>query len=297
MIKENETSKNLDEYLNNLNLCIENYHKEAIEQINKLDLKGKQWFSLEEKLTKLTEKLDTSQTIITINVGGQLFYTSLSTLLKENDNIFYNLILTDRLDFTKEIFIDRCPFCFKLILKFLRNKELDLNNEDYNFVEKLLGEASFYEITKLEDLIKNHLLQVRLVSFEFSGPFRAGDVIIGTNNLKHIQNYEDRSGTKGFATTSPGWIVFKLDRVANLSSVDIMSFRGNTKFASSNGQNSKILASTDKKNWVEIAVVPVTYSTGIVNVPFRVKVKASYIKVQATGYLGISYFRLHTSNS
>jgi hypothetical protein len=294
MLKETEQSKNFNDYLTNLNICIENYHKEAIEQINKLDIKGKQWFTLEEKLTQLKEKLDTSQTILTFNVGGEYFYTSLSTILKENDNIFYNLILTERLDYTKEIFIDRCPFSFKAILKYLRNKEINLNIEEHSFVKKLLEEASYYEITKLEDLIKVHLSQVRLVSFEFAGPYRSGDVVIGTNSLKDIQNHDDKSGTKGFCICTNGWIIFKLDRVTTLSSLDVMGYRGNTKFSANNGANAKILVSTDKKNWAEVGIIPTSFSSNIANVPFKNKPKAAYIKIQATGYLGISYFKLYS---
>ncbi|KAI6190230.1 BTB domain-containing protein [Aphelenchoides bicaudatus] len=87
--------------------------------------------------------------IVTLNVGGQRFSTSKSTLTWIPDTFFTSL-LSGRIrtaeDDTGAKFIDRDPQLFRRILNYLRTKQVDLSNIS---VKMLLHEAEFYGISPL----------------------------------------------------------------------------------------------------------------------------------------------------
>ena len=92
----------------------------------------------EDKIDRLVEELlDTSDenAIVYINVGGTKFATRKKTLLNVEDNLFYKLIKSNKLDLTKEIFIDRSPELFPYILDYFRYKKFtqDLMLFELNF--------------------------------------------------------------------------------------------------------------------------------------------------------------------
>lgn len=291
---EEETPQSSYKYdIDKISLNMSNFKIEVENALKELDLKGEKWFSLDTKKQKLAETLNFEETEVIINVGGKKFYTCLNTLLETNNNIFYNLILTDQIDFKQEIFIDRSHQFFNHILSYLRNKDINLDGEDYLNLKKIYEESIFYEITGLEDKISQLLQIPRLVSFEHNGPYRSGVEAIGKNNIKYLRDYNDKSGRNGITCASPGWIIFELDRILEPQIVEIMGYRGNSKFNSSNGQNSKILISSNKNNWTEIGIIPSTFNNDIVKVTVKSKgVSGKYIKLQSTGYLGVGYFKV-----
>lgn len=67
--------------------------------------------------------------IVTLNVGGQRFSTSKSTLTSI-PNTFFTSLLSGRInsvqDDSEAIFIDRDPKLFRRILNYLRTKQIDL---------------------------------------------------------------------------------------------------------------------------------------------------------------------------
>ena len=87
--------------------------------------------------------------IINLNVGGTKFTTSRQTLTQTPDTFFTGLlsgrIMTFK-DDTGAIFIDRDPVMFRVILNYLRNRTLSL--DDVNLKE-LKHEAEFYGLAPL----------------------------------------------------------------------------------------------------------------------------------------------------
>nr|XP_026695962.1 BTB/POZ domain-containing protein KCTD3 [Ciona intestinalis] len=87
--------------------------------------------------------------IVHLNVGGTRFSTSRETLGWIPDSFFTSL-LSGRISSYKDeqgaIFIDRDPEIFRIILSFLRTKEVDLHHVD---IPSLKREAEFFGLTPL----------------------------------------------------------------------------------------------------------------------------------------------------
>ncbi|XP_030634360.1 BTB/POZ domain-containing protein KCTD6a isoform X2 [Chanos chanos] len=88
---------------------------------------------------------------VTLNVGGHLYTTSLSTLQRYPDSLLSAMFSGDfpiARDSQGNYFIDRDGTLFRYVLNFLRTSELTL---PYNFkeIELLRKEADFYQIEPL----------------------------------------------------------------------------------------------------------------------------------------------------
>jgi len=95
---------------------------------------------------------DSLSEIIYLNVGGTKFATSKQTLTSIEDTFFTSLIsdhrfVTSLKDSSDAFFIDRDPNLFKVILNYLRTRQLV--NADQFSMDVLLHEAQFYGITPL----------------------------------------------------------------------------------------------------------------------------------------------------
>ena len=107
--------------------------------------------------------------VLTIEVGGDKFRTSLSTLARHPDSNLLQLAVRVLKDYNKEkdkpkhIFIDRDSKHFKLILNFLRQGEevlrgSSLRGADRHTLHDILCEARYYQLTELEHLIQRHMI-------------------------------------------------------------------------------------------------------------------------------------------
>ena len=93
--------------------------------------------------------MDQSNNVVTINVGGRLFTTRLSTLTKlvYFENLFgKNFKRVDK-DYQGHIFIDRDPEYFNYILNYLRGDNLELDNESGFRLERIRAEFDFFNIS------------------------------------------------------------------------------------------------------------------------------------------------------
>ena len=96
---------------------------------------------------------------IKLNVGGQPFMTSKSTLEKEPESMICRMVLGELPSLKDEngaILIDRSPKYFDKILNYLRMGEIQLDH-DVN-VEALIQEAKFYGIMSLVEKYEHNLL-------------------------------------------------------------------------------------------------------------------------------------------
>jgi len=89
---------------------------------------------------------------IQLNVGGQLFTTSLTTLRRFEGSFFHNLV-SGKVDVLKDgapIFIDRDPFVFRHVLNFLRGEEMHFLRLNATERAALLDDTAFYQLPDLQ---------------------------------------------------------------------------------------------------------------------------------------------------
>lgn len=268
---------------------LELLEKELTDQMMELEVKAEKWAKIDEDAELL---IKTKNTVLFLDVGGKKFQTKLDTLLSIKDTLFYKLIVTEQIDLTKEIFIDRNNDYFHIILSFLRNKKVNLNGYSSKKLREILEEAQFYEISDLIANIEDGLSEVFFTDFEVNGNYYSGGTLAGTQEVACLNNIDDRTLTKGICATSPGIITLTLNREVEFEEVEIAGWGGNTGiWASTNGASSKILTSTDKNNWVQVGNTGSNYGT--ISKIKLTKSKAKYIKIEGTSYLGLGYLRIY----
>tara|TARA_B110001450_G_scaffold245030_1_gene257717 strand:+ start:735 stop:1235 length:501 start_codon:yes stop_codon:yes gene_type:complete len=94
---------------------------------------------------------------IELNVGGEKFVTSRSTLTSMPTSFFRALI--DHTDTQPEYFIDRDPTHFRHILNFLRGSPTFPDSELHLF--ELCNEADFYNMPEVKDQAENYTSHIR----------------------------------------------------------------------------------------------------------------------------------------
>jgi len=88
-----------------------------------------------------------------LDVGGQLFTTTIRTLTQQINSAFFKTLIIDKWNkntnsTTNPIFIDRDGRLFDYILKYLRTGELNIEDK---IRKELLTEAKYYKLQNLED--------------------------------------------------------------------------------------------------------------------------------------------------
>lgn len=98
----------------------------------------------------------TNSNVVKLNVGGEIYTTTISTLCKYPDSMIgamFNGSLSTSLDEYGCVFIDRDGELFKYVLNYLRSSRLALPT-DFKDLDQLSVEADFYQITSLIELIE-----------------------------------------------------------------------------------------------------------------------------------------------
>uniref|UniRef100_A0A7S4NZY5 BTB domain-containing protein n=1 Tax=Guillardia theta TaxID=55529 RepID=A0A7S4NZY5_GUITH len=111
--------------------------------------------------------VDSLGPIVSLNVGGRLFTASKDTLMRVKDSYLAG-ILMGRLPVSRDkegnIFIDRDPKKFKLILSYLRDDILAVPRDPIKSGELLL-EARFFQLAELERIIQDAWTQTCVLTF------------------------------------------------------------------------------------------------------------------------------------
>ena len=267
---------------------LEQLEKELTDQMMELEIQAEKWAKLDEDAEAILKE---KNHLILLDVGGTKFQTKLETLISVKDTLFYRLVLEKKLDLTKEIFIDRDPEYFHVILSFLRNKKVNLNNYSSKSLNKIREEAEFYEVADLNNNIDEVLSQVYFVKFTHNGDYRSGDQLAGTQKVEDLNNYEDRSMMKGICATSPGWIIFEINREVEFEEIEVGGWSGNSGlWGNTNGNAARVLTSIDGINFNDVGTVGSSLNS--ITTQKLKKSRAKYLKIQSTGYLGIGYLRI-----
>lgn len=271
---------------------LELLEKELTDQMMELEVKAEKWAKIDEDAEAI---LKSGNLMISFDVGGKKFQTKLETILSIKDTLFYKLVLSKKIDLTQEIFIDRSNEYFFIVLSFLRNKKVNISLFSNKQLKEIREEASFYELTDLVGNIDEALSEVYFLGFESNGTYNSGGTIAGTNCIDHINNFEDRSMKNGICCTSPGWIIFELNRETEFEEFEVGGWGGNTTiWGHTNGNGATVYTSIDKVNWNSVGTIGNSLST-IIKQKVS-KSKGKYIKIQSTSYLGIGYFKIQKSD-
>lgn len=281
----------LSHSLSELNTKISELETKLTDQTKQLDSRGLKWFQYDDKKEKfINEGADHQR--VHINVGGKVFHTTLLTILNNPDCLLFNLIMTEQWDYKEEIYFDRGYTYFDVLLSFLRNQKVNLSSYVDEEIPLILKEAEFYHVFGLVEYLKTYVSKIFFINFEFSGEYRSGNSVAGTNNIEDLNNHEDTSCTRGICTGYTGWIVLELNKEVDFDKLEIGSFRGNTNiYSSSNGSGASIKTSLDKTNWVNVGTINSNYANGpyIHNIT---QSRAKYIKFEYSSYIGIGYLRV-----
>jgi len=99
------------------------------------------------------QDFEKSKSKIKLNVGGEIFMTSKTTLLSQVDSYFYAMLNHGNWlpDEEGEYFIDRNPAVFDRILDYLRDGKLDetdLSDREKNILE---NDLEYYCLNKIQE--------------------------------------------------------------------------------------------------------------------------------------------------
>ncbi len=104
----------------------------------------------------------TMDDIVTLNVGGHIYTTSLSTLTKDRESMlgamFSGEMSASHKDKQGNYVIDRDGKLFRYVLNFLRSSKL-LVPDDFKELDMLGEEAEFYQIKDMVDAVKRLQLE------------------------------------------------------------------------------------------------------------------------------------------
>jgi len=134
---------------------------------------------------------------------------------------------------------------------------------------------------------------IKFISFEFSGVYTASPYgVAGTNQVEHLNDWNDRSLMRGICANTPGWINIELSDKVPIQEIEIGGWNGNSSlWGSSNGYGSTISTSNDKSSWVQVGTIPSGFGSTIMKVQLQ-KTEAKWLRFQCTSYLGIGYLKI-----
>ena len=138
------------------------------QQLNVLKLKSEEFNIIDNEANKLRESKDHSKNIVTLNISGVLFSTTISTLLTIKDSLFYHMVVNDKfslLNSNSEIYFNRSPTHFQDILNYVRTGNFIQSKYSNEELDEIYEEAVYYELTSLYESMGDRLLQVRFNAF------------------------------------------------------------------------------------------------------------------------------------
>lgn len=147
-------------YLNRLNDCL-----------------NSKWYK--DNISSINEK------IITINVGGQIYQTTIKTLNEDPDSLLSKLCDDNNYYFKKEndgsYYIQRDWWLFRYVLNYLRTKELPNKKET---LLQLYNEATYFKLKTLQSDIYYKLNSNKIPEFE---PISTISSLYKNNNIFSLE--------------------------------------------------------------------------------------------------------------
>jgi len=131
------------------------------ENVNDKDIE--KYFSIEKTISQYLST--NGNNIISLNIGGKIFKTTLSTLLSEKYTYFY-FIVTQRLENNEkvggEMFFDGSCISFVFFMEYIRTKRFCLFDEKEGDELQLLDDSNFYGFTNISEQIIDQIKEIKL---------------------------------------------------------------------------------------------------------------------------------------
>eukprot|EP01125_Pyxidicula_operculata_P022867 TRINITY_DN963_c0_g1_i1.p1 TRINITY_DN963_c0_g1~~TRINITY_DN963_c0_g1_i1.p1 ORF type:complete len:261 (+),score=4.28 TRINITY_DN963_c0_g1_i1:50-784(+) len=149
--------------------------------------------------------------VVKLNVGGQIFQTTVSTLTKYQNNFFYSMFsghFNTQPNEDGSFFIDKDPFAFRHILNYLRGDlECYIKYLSDQELSILLHESIYYGLKGLEETITEHFstkeskvmkrtTSKTLVKAAASTLKKGNYVVINNHPCKIVEVYDSGGETK-----------------------------------------------------------------------------------------------------
>jgi hypothetical protein len=251
-------------------------------------VRQEKWNLLESEVKKVIA-MNRNRKLITLNVGGTKFVTLKETLLSSKDSLLERFISSNRLDTNNEIFFDRSPKYFPVLLEYIRTKKVDYTKYTEDELKVIRDEANYFNIVDICKYMEDRLKDVEFVSIDFSKPYTYGGVTAGTNI---VDNLNDRICMSGICTDSNGWIIVELNNEWDFEEIEIGGWKGNSNlWYCGNGSGAVISTSRDKLTWKEVGSIPSSFGNSVTTAKVK-KSTARYIKFSHNSYLGIGYLKV-----
>ena len=259
-----------------------------LESLKEKELKWKKMDGIADEI-----KLSSGTRRVTFNISGKLFTTTVNTLLNTKDTLFYKMLVENEVDIEQEIFFDRDPKLFSIILEYLRTKSFDKKKFGSSFLRsELRNEAEYFEVNDILTEIGVGPKELEFIDFKYSGPYITSGITVGTNK---VEDLNDISMKKGICCASPYWITIELNDEWDINGLDIGGYAGNTSYWSSdNGNGASIKVSTDNLTFQTVGTIPSGYGSAVKHVSFT-STRCRFIKFEYSSYLGLGYLKLNTT--
>jgi hypothetical protein len=140
---------------NSYNTFLENLTKQIDERLVYLEEKEKEWEKLEAQMEK---NAAIAKNKIRLEVGGTIFTTSKSVLLRLENTYFHAMLASGKWQPDEDgvYFIDRDPTHFGRIVEYMRTGELSFDGLDDESIKKLESDLDYFQIPLL-DQVKHSL--------------------------------------------------------------------------------------------------------------------------------------------
>lgn len=226
---------------------------------------------------------------VTIDVGGKQFKTTFKTLLSKKDSFFY-VNAYECLKLGKSVsnsyFFDRKNELFSLVLDYLRTGVLHFEGMKELQIKYFSEELKYYGIWQAYAILEKFLSKAVIIGFTASPKY-------STAGNYSIEKIDEPNNSEGICVQSPYEIVFELNYIHEVTSLEIKGYTGNSSlWGSSNGENCPITVSTDKTKWDSVGTIPSGFGNEVKKLVFKQSKQFKYIKFKHNSYLGISYLRL-----
>jgi len=172
------------------------------ERIKVLDEKEAHW---SEMVKQMETHSETASQKIVLDIGGQRFATSKTTLLAAEGSFFHAMLASGKWkpDADGTYFIDRNPELFPVILDYLRMGKFSLKKYGYDVMDDLRAELDFFQITIPDEVLFN------------IKEFANSKILSGKQKEKLLEWLNNRRATLLYSATRDGFSASAFHRLCD----------------------------------------------------------------------------------
>ena len=280
----------LKEELYKLKNRLETIEDQLTSQSNEIESRESKWSKIEPNMNYV---ISTQGDRIKLNIGGKLFTTSVNTILSIRDSFLARLIESGKVDLKEEVFFDRSPSVFHVILDYYRYKKVDYKKMNKKEILQLKDDAEYFAIYDIFNYLEEKTREPLIIAVEKSGDYVFKGNVVGQNQASELNNKDLNTG---ICSNTPGKIIVELNTDYEIKGLEIGGFTGDSAaWYADNGAGAKIFLSLDKLTWVDVGKIPSGIGKGIKSTKFTKPSFGKYIKFESKSYLGIGYIKVNAS--